>query len=100
MQRLSTIFRDRPMKPADTALYWTEYVLRHKGDLSHLRPASYNLAWYERRQLDVWAVFISAAFLLLVTFIYMLICCIKYACKFVGLSNSNEKRNMSKKKKL
>ncbi len=100
MQRLSTIFKDRPMKPADTALYWTEYVLRHKGDLSHLRPASYNLTWYERRQLDVWAVLISAALLLLVTLMYLLSCCIKLACKFLCSSKSNEKKNMSKKKRL
>ncbi|KAG8336178.1 hypothetical protein J6590_050380, partial [Homalodisca vitripennis] len=35
---LSERFRDRPMSPLDTAVYWTEYVLRHKG-ARHLRSA-------------------------------------------------------------
>ncbi|XP_036332210.1 UDP-glycosyltransferase UGT5-like [Rhagoletis pomonella] len=30
-KEISASFHDRPMKPLDTAIYWTEYVLRHKG---------------------------------------------------------------------
>lgn len=35
---LSEQYRDRPMAPLDTAVYWTEYVIRHKG-ARHLRSA-------------------------------------------------------------
>ncbi|KAK6294621.1 hypothetical protein J4Q44_G00354510 [Coregonus suidteri] len=31
MQRLSRLHRDVPMEPLDTALFWIEFVMRHKG---------------------------------------------------------------------
>lgn len=43
------------MSPLDTAVYWTEYVIRHKG-APHLRGAARNLAWYQEALLDVLAV--------------------------------------------
>ncbi|XP_052132382.1 UDP-glycosyltransferase UGT5-like [Frankliniella occidentalis] len=52
---LSERFRDRPMSPLDTAVYWTEYVIRHKG-APHLRGAARNLTWYQEALLDVFAV--------------------------------------------
>lgn len=52
---LSSRFRDRPMSPLETAVYWTEYVIRHKG-APHLRGAARNLAWYQEALLDVIAV--------------------------------------------
>ncbi|CAG7724753.1 unnamed protein product [Allacma fusca] len=39
MLKKSKAFRDRPMSPADTALWWTEFVLR-QGDTSFLKPMS------------------------------------------------------------
>ncbi|CAL8071161.1 unnamed protein product [Orchesella dallaii] len=53
MKKLQTIFRDRPMTPVDTAVWWTEYVLRTE-DTSHLRPTGNYQYWFQRRQLDVW----------------------------------------------
>ncbi|KAK3929059.1 UDP-glycosyltransferase UGT5 [Frankliniella fusca] len=52
---LSERFRDRPMSPLDTAVYWTEYVIRHQG-APHLRGAARNLAWYQEALLDVFGV--------------------------------------------
>ncbi|XP_006043544.1 UDP-glucuronosyltransferase 2B4 [Bubalus bubalis] len=49
---LSTIQRDQPMKPLDRAVFWIEFVMRHKG-AKHLRPAAHNLAWYQYHSLDV-----------------------------------------------
>ncbi|KAJ6643617.1 UDP-glucuronosyltransferase 1A7 [Pseudolycoriella hygida] len=41
MERVSVMFRDRPQKPLDTALWWTEFVIRHSPeDLATLRPLS------------------------------------------------------------
>ncbi|XP_063232170.1 UDP-glycosyltransferase UGT5-like [Bacillus rossius redtenbacheri] len=51
-RRVSRAFRDRPMSPADTAVYWTEYVARH-GGAPHLRSAAVDLAWYQYLLLDV-----------------------------------------------
>ncbi|XKL68000.1 hypothetical protein PGB90_003491 [Kerria lacca] len=46
MKELSKIFKDRPMSPLDTALYWIEYVLRHKG-AKHMRSESANIPLYQ-----------------------------------------------------
>ena len=51
-QRLSRIFRDQPLTPMEQAVYWTEYVIRHKG-APHLRSAVLDLAWYQYFLLDV-----------------------------------------------
>ncbi|XP_054584529.1 UDP-glucuronosyltransferase 2B31-like isoform X4 [Eptesicus fuscus] len=50
--RLSRIHHDQPMKPLDRAVFWIEFVMRHKG-AKHLRPASYDLTWFQYHSLDV-----------------------------------------------
>ncbi|XP_053341232.1 UDP-glucuronosyltransferase 2C1-like [Clarias gariepinus] len=71
MMRLSRIHHDQPMKPLDQAVYWIEFVMRHKG-AKHLRVEAHNLTWYQYHCLDV------AAFLLfviaLVVFIFVKTC--------------------------
>ncbi|XP_015247245.1 PREDICTED: UDP-glucuronosyltransferase 2C1-like [Cyprinodon variegatus] len=52
MQRLSRLHRDQPMKPIDTALFWIEFVMRHKG-AAHLKTESYKLPWYSYYSVDV-----------------------------------------------
>jgi len=51
----SKIFKDRHMSPASLVVYWTEYVLRHKG-APHLTSYAMNLSWYQYYLLDVIAV--------------------------------------------
>jgi len=55
VQRLSRIYRDQPLTPLQQAVYWTEYVIRHKG-APHFRSAVLDLAWYQYFLLDVIAV--------------------------------------------
>lgn len=45
-------FKDRPMTPQESVLYWTEYVLRHSG-AHHLKSEALNLTWYQYLLLDV-----------------------------------------------
>lgn len=52
MQKLSAIHNDRPIEPLDLAVYWTEFVMRHKG-AAHLRPAAHDLNWFQYHSLDV-----------------------------------------------
>ena len=52
MMRLSAIHHDRPVKPLDLAVFWIEFVMRHKG-AKHLRPAVHNLTWLQYHSLDV-----------------------------------------------
>ncbi|KAK9878455.1 hypothetical protein WA026_022095 [Henosepilachna vigintioctopunctata] len=54
--RLSEEFKDRPMSPLETAVYWVEYVLRHKG-APQLKTPSIALEWYQYYLFDVFCVF-------------------------------------------
>lgn len=45
------------MSQQQSVLYWTEYVIRHKG-APHLKPHALNLALYQYFLLDVIAVLI------------------------------------------
>lgn len=48
----SRIMRDQPIKQIDEAVFWIEYVIRHKG-APHYRSPALNLKWYQRLLLDV-----------------------------------------------
>lgn len=62
MQRLSRLQRDQPVKPLDRAVFWIEYVIRHKG-ARHLQTQSYKMSWIAYNSVDVLAT-LFAAFLL------------------------------------
>lgn len=66
MRRGSVLIRDLPMTAMDTALYWIDYVLKHKG-APHLRSAAQDLKWHELYLLDVIGLLLvlSSAVLLL-----------------------------------
>lgn len=66
---LSSRFIDRPMKPKETVVYWTEYVHRHKG-APHLKAAGNSLSSIEFLNIDVYAnLFIIALIGLFVNFL-------------------------------
>ncbi|XP_026465147.1 UDP-glucuronosyltransferase 2B31-like, partial [Ctenocephalides felis] len=44
--------KDRPIKPLDEAVYWTEYVIRHQGAPA-MRTAARYLNWFALHSLDV-----------------------------------------------
>ncbi|XP_043987211.1 UDP-glucuronosyltransferase-like [Gambusia affinis] len=52
MVQLSQIHLDRPVEPLDLAVFWSEFVMRHKG-ASHLRVAAHDLNWFQYHSLDV-----------------------------------------------
>uniref|UniRef100_A0A182QGW8 UDP-glucuronosyltransferase n=1 Tax=Anopheles farauti TaxID=69004 RepID=A0A182QGW8_9DIPT len=54
VQRLSKMFRDRPNSAMDTAVFWTEYVIRHKG-APHLRYPGVDMNFWQRHSLDTLA---------------------------------------------
>lgn len=64
MTKLSAVHKDRPVEPLDLAVFWTEFVMRHKG-AEHLRPAAHELNWIQYHSLDV----IGLLLLILVTVI-------------------------------
>lgn len=59
-KRLSALYRDRDRDPLEKAVYWVEYVARHRVNLM-LKPSTQDW-WYERCLLDVvFAVFVTVA---------------------------------------
>uniref|UniRef100_A0A3Q2DAY7 UDP-glucuronosyltransferase n=1 Tax=Cyprinodon variegatus TaxID=28743 RepID=A0A3Q2DAY7_CYPVA len=80
MQRLSRLHRDQPMKPIETAIFWMEFVMRHKG-AAHLKAQSYRMPWYIYHSVDV-VLFLTAAVLLMLTATVMFIRCLwKAVCR-------------------
>jgi len=63
-RRTARIFRDRPQSALDSAMFWTEYVIRH-GGAPHLQSAAVNLAWYQYLLLDVITVILGTVLLFL-----------------------------------
>ncbi|XP_002063665.3 UDP-glycosyltransferase UGT4 [Drosophila willistoni] len=58
VQRVSRIFRDRPVEARKNAVYWIEYVIRHQG-AAHMRSAGLDLNWVQFYLLDVIAFVVS-----------------------------------------
>ncbi|XP_051235700.1 UDP-glucuronosyltransferase 2C1-like [Dicentrarchus labrax] len=65
MQRLSTLHRDQPIKPLDNALFWIEFVMRHKG-AAHLKAVSYRLPWYIYHSVDVVLSFLTTVAVIII----------------------------------
>lgn len=73
MVELSQIHLDRPTDPVDLAVFWTEFVMRHKG-ASHLRAAAHDLNWIQYHSLDVLLFFA----VILITVLWMTLKCCSF----------------------
>ncbi|ODM89983.1 UDP-glucuronosyltransferase 2C1, partial [Orchesella cincta] len=71
-KELSKLVKDLPQTPLEKAVYWAEYVLRHKG-APHLRSAARDLNFFQYYVLDVAAVLLVA----FVVIAYLILCCCK-----------------------
>ncbi|XP_041645323.1 UDP-glucuronosyltransferase 2A1-like [Cheilinus undulatus] len=80
MQRLSRLHRDTPMKPLDNALFWIEFVMRHKG-AAHLRTESYKMPWYVYHSVDVVLFLLTVALLTLFSCVLILWSCYNMCLK-------------------
>ncbi|XP_053219322.1 UDP-glucuronosyltransferase 2C1-like isoform X2 [Podarcis raffonei] len=77
--RLSQIHHDQPIKPLDRAVFWIEFVMRHKG-AKHLRAAAHHLTWYQYHSLDVIAFLIGC----MAVFIFIAVKCCSFFCRKCG----------------
>ncbi|KAM3616738.1 uncharacterized protein V6R79_022432 [Siganus canaliculatus] len=68
MKKLSSLHRDQPMKPLDSAMFWIEFVMRHKG-AKHLRTESYKMSRIQYHSVDVVAFLLAVALLVFIFFI-------------------------------
>ncbi|KAG7522110.1 UDP-glucuronosyltransferase-like [Solea senegalensis] len=73
---LSHIHLDRPLQPMEQAVFWTEFVIRHKG-AAHLRVAAHQLTWVQYHSLDIIGCLIVA----LMTALWVTLkCCLFCVC--------------------
>ncbi|KAJ8002571.1 hypothetical protein DPEC_G00160290 [Dallia pectoralis] len=81
MQRLSGLHRDQPIKPLDKAVFWIEFVMRHKG-AAHLRTESYKMSWVVYYSVDVIGTLLACVLLVvLVSLAVVRWVCRKVFCK-------------------
>ncbi|XP_025240585.1 UDP-glucuronosyltransferase 2B23 isoform X3 [Theropithecus gelada] len=80
VMKLSRIQHDQPVKPLDRAVFWIEFVMRHKG-AKHLRPAAHDLTWFQYHSLDVIGFLLACV----ATVIFIIMkCCLFCFWKFAG----------------
>lgn len=70
-KQMSAQYRDQPMRPQETAIWWTEYVLRHKG-APHMRVSGRELSFIAYHSMDVFALVLGVIFLVLGVSIFVL----------------------------
>ncbi|XP_053181073.1 UDP-glucuronosyltransferase 2A1-like [Scomber japonicus] len=63
IQELSRLHRDQPMKPLDRAMFWIEFVMRHKG-APHLKTNSYKMSWIQYHCVDVITLLLTSVTLM------------------------------------
>ncbi|XP_067377059.1 UDP-glucuronosyltransferase 2B31-like isoform X2 [Channa argus] len=81
MKTLSNLHRDQPMKPLDRAMFWIEFVMRHKG-APHLRTESYKMSTIQYHSIDVMAFLLAVISLILIVFISAVkFLCQKLSCR-------------------
>ncbi|XP_012864394.1 PREDICTED: UDP-glucuronosyltransferase 2B4-like [Dipodomys ordii] len=85
--RLSRIHHDQPVKPLDRAVFWIEFVMRHKG-AKHLRPAVHELNWFQYHALDVIGFLLACVAAL----IFIFIKCCMFCCQKLGKTGKKNKR--------
>ncbi|XP_030674296.1 UDP-glucuronosyltransferase 2B19 isoform X2 [Nomascus leucogenys] len=76
--KLSRIHHDQPVKPLDRAVFWIEFVMRHKG-AKHLRVAAHDLTWFQYHSLDVIGFLLACV----ATVIFIITKCLFCVWKFV-----------------
>nr|XP_051675706.1 UDP-glucuronosyltransferase 2B16 isoform X3 [Oryctolagus cuniculus] len=80
VMKLSRIHHDQPMKPLDRAVFWIEFVMRHKG-AKHLRVAAHDLTWYQYHSLDVIGFLLACV--TITTYIVIKFCLLVYQKLFM-----------------
>nr|QPA18371.1 UDP-gluconosyltransferase [Trialeurodes vaporariorum] len=93
-KKISALYHDQPQTSLEKAVFWVEYVIRHKG-AHHLKPASMTLPYYKYLLIDVILFFLFSLFLI----IYICIRTVrKIICQFCLRSNKIKKSVNGNKK--
>jgi len=90
-KKLSKRFLDRPINATESAVYWTEYVIRHKG-AKHLRTAAVGMPWWKYHLVDVISFVLFVTFSILYAIYFVLKLILKKLCK-KSTPKKKEKKN-------
>ncbi|XP_012260499.2 uncharacterized protein LOC105688622 [Athalia rosae] len=52
MIEINSLIKDRPQDTMENAIWWTEYVIRHRG-APHLQSVTADYPWYMRHDMDI-----------------------------------------------
>ncbi|XP_065770091.1 UDP-glucuronosyltransferase 2B18-like isoform X4 [Muntiacus reevesi] len=88
VMRLSAIQHDQPMKPLDRAIFWIEFVMRHRG-AKHLRPAAHDLTWFQYHSLDVIGFLLACV----ATAVFVITKCCLFCCRKCASIGKKGKRD-------
>lgn len=90
-KKISKLFKDRPLNAIETAVYWTEYVIRHEG-AKHLRTAAVEMPWWKYHLVDVVSFILSIGFVVLYVIYYSAKVIFKHLSKKM-MYKEKEKKN-------
>jgi len=96
-EKVAKLFTDRPERPVDTAVWYTEFLLRHE-DLSSLRPLNIHQSWWVKRQLDVWLILLLVTITASSILLSLLYCIVKCTCRKVCGGGGGDRKSKSKNK--
>ncbi|XP_012510956.1 PREDICTED: UDP-glucuronosyltransferase 2B17-like [Propithecus coquereli] len=85
--KLSRIQHDQPVKPLDRAVFWIEFVMRHKG-AKHLRVAAHDLTWFQYHSLDVIGFLLACV----ATVVFIITKCCLFFCRMFATAGKKEKK--------
>ncbi|OWR45210.1 UDP-glycosyltransferase UGT33B11 [Danaus plexippus plexippus] len=71
VKKLRQIITDQPQTSLEKAVWWTEYVLRHKG-AKHLMSPAANLSWLEYYEINFVIFLLGILFLCIISIIFIL----------------------------
>lgn len=71
VKKAKALLEDQPIKGVDKAVWWIEYVIRHKG-APHLRSPSADMSLYEYFMLDAVAFILSVTLFVIAALYYTL----------------------------
>ncbi|XP_066971175.1 UDP-glycosyltransferase UGT5-like [Macrobrachium rosenbergii] len=84
VQVRSSLMRDQPLTPREMALFWTGYVIRHKG-ATHLRSPISQMPWYKVYNADVWLMLVISLALIIWFFCATLLAVTRFSLRKLKL---------------
>ncbi|XP_060646078.1 UDP-glycosyltransferase UGT4-like [Drosophila nasuta] len=73
-------FRDQPTSPIETAIWWTEYVLRHKG-APHMRMTDQDMAFVPYYKLNIFSILFGRIAFSTILVLFVCVIVVKFILK-------------------